>query len=147
MADDAAFGGPAAHCHRLRVRYAETDQMGVAHHAAYVVWLEEARIAWLAARGQSYRELEAGGLLLPVVELSIAYRRPARFDDALTLLTVASQPGPTRLAFATRIERDGVLLAEARVTVAAVDRHGRPQRLPAALAALLSQPPSPAEGR
>lgn len=129
----------ASAAHAVRVRYAETDQMGVAHHAAYVAWLEEARIAWLRARGVSYRELEAGGLLLPVVELAIAYHRPARFDDVLHLRTRPELRGPARIAFRTRVLRGEELLAEATVTVAAVDARGRPQRLPPALRALLAE--------
>jgi acyl-CoA thioester hydrolase len=125
----------AVHQHQIRVRYAETDQMGVAHHAAYVVWLEEARIAWLAARDRSYRALEESGVLMPVVELSLRYRKAARFDDVLLLETGAEALGPSRLRFATAIRRGDDLLAEAAVTIATMGRDGRPQRLPAGLVA------------
>jgi acyl-CoA thioester hydrolase len=119
--------------HRIRVRYAETDQMGVAHHAAYVIWLEEARIAWLHARGISYRDLEASGLLMPVVDLRITYRKPVRFDDELDLETSSTSPGSTRLTFTTTVRLAGVVCAEASVTVAAVDRTGQPCRMPASV--------------
>ncbi len=122
--------------HRLRVRYAESDQMGVAHHGAWVVWFEEARIEWLRAHGFSYRELEAAGVLMPVIELAVRYRQPARFDDQIDLITTVAVRPPSRVVFTTRVERDGALLGEGVVTVAAVGRDGRPQRLPAALLAL-----------
>ncbi len=122
------------HRHLIRVRYADTDQMGVAHHAAYVVWLEEARIAWLRNIGILYKDLEAAGTLMPVVDLRIGYRRPCRFDDELEFETRIAVPGPTRVEFHTRISLGAVLCAEAQVTVAAVDRTGRPCRIPAALA-------------
>jgi len=120
----------AVQTHRIRVRYAETDQMAVAHHGAYVAWLEEARIAWLRANGLSYRDIEAGGTLLPVVEVAIKYRKAARFDDVLELATDARMAGPSRIAFTTAINRAGEALAEATVTVAAIDREGKPVRIP-----------------
>lgn len=128
----------AVRSHRIRVRYAETDQMAVAHHGSYVAWLEEARIAWLREAGRSYRDLEASGCMLPVIELQLRYRRPARFDDELELATGAALAGPSRIAFTTAISRGGDVLAEAAVTVAAVDRAGRPMRIPADLAAILT---------
>lgn len=127
------------HLHRLRVRYAETDQMGVVHHAAYVPWLEEARIAWLRAHGHSYRELEAGGIAMPVVALELRYRRPLRFDDEVTVAVDARAEGPSRIVFPARILRGDELCAEASVMVATVDRTARPVRIPPALAALLGR--------
>lgn len=123
----------AVQSHRIRVRYAETDQMAVAHHAAYVAWLEEARIAWLRSNGLSYRDIEAAGTMLPVIEVTIRYRKPARFDDVLEFATDAKMAGPSRVAFTTAINRSGEQLAEATVTVAAVDRDGKPVRIPADL--------------
>ena len=121
------------HTHTIRVRYAETDQMGVAHHAAYIPWLEEARIEWLRAHQRSYRQLEAEGIFMPVIDLQISYRRSLRFDDVLTLITTASATGPTRICFTTRVVLGEMLCAEATVTVAAVDAAGKPQRIPAGL--------------
>ena len=66
----------------LRVRYAETDQMGIAHHANYVIWCEDARTAHIRQSGMSYRELEEKGLLLVVVEVQVRYRQPARYCRA-----------------------------------------------------------------
>ena len=69
----------------VRVNYSETDQMGVAYHARYLVWLDVARTEHLRGRGASYRELEAAGLRLVVSEVSVRYRQPARFDDLLRI--------------------------------------------------------------
>jgi acyl-CoA thioester hydrolase len=123
-----------AHVHRIRVRYAETDQMGVAHHASFVIWCEEARIAWLRASGASYRDLEASGVLMPVVDLHLRYLRPLRFDDEAVLTTTATRVGRVRLSFATTIDQGADRCAEAVVVVAATDRGGRPVRLPDGLA-------------
>ena len=68
---------------KIRVRYAETDQMGVAHHSAYVPWLEVARVDWLKAVGLDYAEIERGGIFFPVTELRLRYKQPARFDEEL----------------------------------------------------------------
>ena len=128
------------HTHTIRVRYAESDQMGVVHHGAYVAWLEEARIEWLRSVGRSYRELEATGILMPVVELQISYKRSLRFDDIATLTTTAEAVGPSRLTFRTRIAHGEVQCAEAAVTVACVTREGRPTRLPTGIVELIAHP-------
>ncbi len=138
-----AAGVPEAgseHRQLLRVRYAESDQMGYAHHAAYVVWMELARIEWLRSVGESYRELEAGGILMPVIACSVRYKQPLRFDDEIELHTRISSAGPSRLTFATTIRRleGDVLAAEGEVTICTVTREGRPTRLPARLLGLLA---------
>ena len=127
-----------AYRHRIRVRYAETDAQAALHHAAYVVYLEEARIEALRELGRSYRDLEEAGTLLAVTGVEVRYRRPLFFDDLLELTTTYRLAGPSRLTFATAIARDGRLCAEGSVTVAAIGRDGRPQRLPAELRALLA---------
>src|SRR3954464_10718258 len=121
---------PRAHTLTIRVRYAESDQMGFAHHGAYVTWLESARIEWLRAAGASYRDLEASGMLMPVVECAIRYRKPLRFDDLAELDTTIAASGPSRITFATTVRLGAETCAEGRVTVAAVTREGRPTRLP-----------------
>ncbi len=122
-----------AHVHTIRVRYAESDQMGVAHHASYIPWLEEARIEWLRAHQRSYRQLEAEGIFMPVIDLQVRYKRSLRFDDVATLTTTAEATGPTRICFTTRVMHGDVLCVEAEVTVAAVNAAGKPQRIPAGL--------------
>ena len=103
----------------------------MAHHAAYVPWLEEARIEILRAAGQSYRELEAAGTFMPVVELAVNYRAAARFDDQLDLVSTWQVEGRFKVRFTTRIERAGTLLAEAQVAVACIGADGRLKPLPA----------------
>lgn len=125
-------------CHLLRIRYAETDQMGVAHHAAYAVWLEEARIEALRALGYSYRTLEEQGTMMPVVDLEIHYHQILRFDDQIEVRVQTRPIGPTRLRFDYELVHDGVRCATASVVVACLTRQGRPCRLPATLVATLA---------
>lgn len=121
---------------RLRVRFAETDQMRIAHHAAYVVWLEAARVEWLRDRGLRYRDLEDEGVSLAVAGLSVQYRAAARFDDELAIDVRLLEARSRRLRFGYRVER---VEADARVTLALAetlhvptDGGGRAIRLPAA---------------
>lgn len=119
----------------IRVRYAETDGMGVVHHSSYVPWLEEARIDALRQLGYRYAELERSGVLMPVVELDIRYRRSLRFDDVVSVHTRCELSGPSRLTFVSELHCNEQLCASGRVVVAAVDRQGKPQRIPADIAA------------
>lgn len=123
----------------LRVRFAETDQMGVAHHAAYVVWLEAARVEWMRDRGLSYRRLEEDGVSMAVSGLDVRYRRAARFDDQLEidcrLTALRSRYG----RYAYRItDEAGLLIATAVSEHVPTDRRGRAVRLPSAWAAVLA---------
>jgi acyl-CoA thioester hydrolase len=120
---------------RIRVRYAETDQMGVAWHGNYLAWFEVGRTDLLRGLGLSYRELEAQGLRLPVVELSARFTRPARYDDVLEIRTRLASLGGARLAFEYEVVRDGTqeTLATGNTTHASVDPEGRPRRLPGEL--------------
>ena len=120
----------ASGTHTIRVRYGESDQMGVVNHASYVTWLEECRIELLRVLGVSYRELEERGVMMPVTELNIRYRRSLRFDDLATCETTAIVKGPSRVLFITVIKNGDVVCAEADVTVASVGRDGRPLRIP-----------------
>jgi len=113
----------------LRVRYAETDQMGFAYYGAYAAWLEVGRVEFLRQRGLSYRDVEAGGLLLAVRELRMEYLSPAHYDDLLTVRTAAAETGKSRMVFESEVLRDGRTLARGRVVLACLDREGRPRRL------------------
>ena len=75
---------------RVRVRYAETDNMGVVYYANYFVWFEVGRTDLLRARGWSYRDMESEGFSLPVVEAHCAYKQPARYDEELEIITSAA---------------------------------------------------------
>jgi acyl-CoA thioester hydrolase len=116
----------------LRVRFAETDQMGIAHHASYVVWLEAARIAWLRSIGLSYRRLEEGGVSLAVSGLEVAYRAPCRFDDRIGVTVVPTTLRSRRVAFAYTVEllEDGSRVASAATVHTPTDERGRAIRLP-----------------
>lgn len=116
----------------FRVRFAETDQMGVAHHAAYVVWLEAARVEWMRERGLSYRGLEDDGISMAVSSLRVRYRRAVRFDD---LVTVQCRLADVRSRYGRYVYRlvgeDGAHVADATTEHVATDRRGRAVRLPA----------------
>jgi acyl-CoA thioester hydrolase len=119
----------------LRVRYAETDQMGVAWHGCYLSWFEVGRTDLLRERGMTYRELEAAGLRLPVIAFEARFLKPARYDDLLEVRTRVTGVGGARLSFGYEVRRrpDEGPLATGATTHAAVDASGRPVRLPAAL--------------
>ncbi len=117
----------------VRVRYAETDQMGVAHHSSYVAWLELARVDWLRAAGLDYAEIERGGVFFPVVELQIRYRAPARFDEVLQVTTWLQELGSRRFAMAYEIQKAGGVVASARTVHVPQDAAGRARRLPTEL--------------
>jgi acyl-CoA thioester hydrolase len=96
------------HAAHLRVRYAETDAAGIAHHSAYVTWLEVGRVEWLRAAGLSYGELERDGYTLPVVELRLRYVSPARFDDALIVRTALTDARSRGVKFVYEVVTDEV---------------------------------------
>lgn len=133
----------------LRVRYAETDQMGVAHHCSYLVWFEAGRTEFIRSRGRSYAQIEADGWLLVVVEARCRYLRPARYDDVLIVRTRLSAIGRATLAFEYEVVRraDGGLLARGTTIHAAVDRTGRPCRVPEEIRRLLGTPSPSEDGR
>ncbi len=122
----------------LRVRYAETDQMGIAWHGNYLAWFEVARTDLLRARGVSYRELEEAGLRLPVIEVQARYLRPVRYDDVLDVAARVEELRGARVLFSYEVLRAGELLATGRSEHAAVDRDGRLRRLPEDLRRRLS---------
>ena len=127
-------------CSSLRVRYAETDQMGVAYHGGYFAWFEVGRTDLLRGRGLTYRELESEGLRLPVIEAHARFLRPALYDDMLEIRTELAALSGARVAFAYEVHREGTPgpIATGSTAHAAVDLHGRPRRLPADLRRRLS---------
>ena len=125
---------------RLRVRYAETDQMGVAWHGGYFAWFEVGRTDLLRERGLTYRELEAQNLRLPVVEVQARYLRPALYDDLLEVRTTLRAVSGARVSFDYAVHREGEAqpLATGMTEHAAVDATGKPRRLPSELRNLLA---------
>jgi acyl-CoA thioester hydrolase len=97
---------------RIRVRYAETDQMGVVHHSVYAVYLEAARVDFLEKAGLPYHQVEARGVYFPVVELGLTFRAPARFGEEVEVRTRLAELSSRALLFRYRVEREGALLAE-----------------------------------
>jgi acyl-CoA thioester hydrolase len=115
---------------QIRVRYVETDRMGLLHHAHYVAYFEQARTELLRAAGATYKDLEDQGFLLVITKLEIRYRRPARYDDLLTIRTTVERTTFVRIDHKYEVLRGEELLAEGTSTLACVDRDGRPQALP-----------------
>lgn len=114
----------------IRVRYAETDRGGLLHHANYIVYFEMGRTELLRQRGVSYREVEDAGHFLVVIEIGCKYKRPAFYDDLLTLRTTVAKVSHVKIVHNYQVFRDGELLAEGHTTLACVDRDGKPQGLP-----------------
>lgn len=116
----------------IRVRYSETDKMGVVYHGNYAQYLEIARVEWLRSRGISYKELENSGVMLPVVSLQINYKKSARYDDLLTVeLELLRSPG-VKIEFDYKIwSEDNQILAEANTVLAFIDANTfKPIRCP-----------------
>jgi acyl-CoA thioester hydrolase len=116
----------------VRVRYAETDKMGVVYYANYFVWFEVGRTDLLRDADWSYREMETDGYALPVIEAHCDYRQPARYDDELEVRTSGALISPVRVAFTYEVVRpaDDAVLASGRTVHASLDGAGRPSRLP-----------------
>lgn len=135
MSREAPRKEPRVHVHTARVFYGDTDQMGVAYYANYFRWFEMARNEYLRAVGCTYRELEAQGVLLPVVEASCAYHSPARYDDLLEIEAEITETSRVRLRFEYRMRRAGEseLVATGHTVHACLDRRSTPIRLPEGL--------------
>jgi len=130
----------------VRVRYAETDQMGRAHHRHYLVWCELGRTALMRERGVSYAELERGGLWLPVSRVEVEYRIPVEYDELIRIHTRVERVRSREIVFAYRIARasDDATLARARTALVCTDSRGRPHRFPAAVKRQLETLPTAA---
>ena len=115
---------------QIRVRYQETDSMGVLHHANYFTYFEIGRTELLRANGRDYRQVEADGLFMVVVRIGCTYKKPARYDDMLTLRTRTTRISAAKIEHAYEVLRGDELLAEGHSTLACVDRDGRVQRVP-----------------
>src|SRR6266404_3608556 len=114
----------------IRVRYAETDRMGLLHHANYLVYFEQGRTELLRSQGIAYRDLEDQGYLLVLTRIQVRYRSPAHYDDLLTLRTSVVRTTLVKIEHRYELLRDGVLLAEGESTLGCVDREGKVQGLP-----------------
>jgi acyl-CoA thioester hydrolase len=120
----------------VEVRYAETDQMGVVHHAEYVVWFEMARTRLCAQSGWHYADVERLGYFLMVTGVEVSYRRPARYGDTVQVSCSLARLGSRGLTFAYRVTRNGDLLVRGTTEHVWIDRSsGRPCRTPGELLA------------
>jgi acyl-CoA thioester hydrolase len=112
------------------VRYAETDMMGVVYHGNYLPWFEIGRTTLLKERGIAYRDLEAAGYRLPVLEVRVKYLKPACYDDTVTIITTLADRPLLRIELAYEVRRGPDLLATGHTVHAFIDREGRPVRPP-----------------
>ena len=125
----------------IRVRYAETDRMGLLHHANYLIYFEQARTDLLRAVGGNYKELEDAGFLLVLTKAEVSYKSPAYYDDVLTVRTTVSRTTPVRLEHTYRVTNAaGKLVAEGATTLACVGRDGKLQAMPPWLSGAAQRP-------
>jgi acyl-CoA thioester hydrolase len=142
---DSTLPGPDSAAARsvvtLRVRFGETDLMGIAHHASYVGYMEVGRVEWLRRRGLTYAAWVSRGVHLPVVGLALTYRASARFDDELRIETALTEVRAATLRFEYRIVRasDGTLCADGWTRLACVDDKGAVRRISADMAGALGK--------
>ena len=113
---------------QVRVRYSETDQMGVVYHGSYIPFFEMGRVEWLRNKGVSYKSLEESGIALPIVSMSINYKKPARYDDLLTIKTRLKKYSSVKIEFDCEIfGEQNDLLTTAHFILVFVDmKTGRP---------------------
>ncbi len=126
---------------RIRVRFHETDLMGIVHHASYLAYMEVARIEWLRRRGVTYAAWAQSGLHLPVVEVALKYRAPARFDDEIDVETALAEIRAASVRFEYRMLRaaDATLCAEGSTRLACVDGRHALRRISPEMADALAQ--------
>ena len=117
---------------RVRVRYAETDKMGVVYYANYFVWFEVGRTDLLRQSGWNYRDMETEGFALPVIDAQCTFRDSAKYDDDIEIRTTGEMLSPVRVKFSYEVVRpaDASVLAMGSTVHATLDRTGRPCRLP-----------------
>jgi acyl-CoA thioester hydrolase len=134
------IGDKRRFCINHRVRYSDTDRMDMVYHGSYVPMLEAARVDTLREIGWVYSEMEAKGILLPVIDLRVQYKLPARYDQILRIETHVVRPPTAKLEFRFHVYHEQDLLVEANVVLAFVNANsGLPQRAPSGLANALAE--------
>jgi acyl-CoA thioester hydrolase len=130
-----------SHDIEFRVRYGETDRMGVVYHAEYLAWCEMGRTEYIRSLGMSYAEMERRGVPLAVAEATLRYHAPARYDDVIRVSTVLTRLGSRGLTFEYVISRvdSGLRLASASTTLVALDPAGRATTIPLDIRNLLGR--------
>ena len=114
----------------IRVRYEDADPMGFLHHGKYLTYFEIGRFELFRASGGDYRKMEDSGQFVVVVKAECRYRKPARYDDVVTVRTTLTSISQAKIEHTYEMFRDGESLATGRVTLALVDRNGEVQRVP-----------------
>ncbi len=127
------------HTETISVRYAETDRMGVAHHSSYLLWFEIGRTGLLREAGHPYRDLEARGVLLPVIEYGARFLKGADYDDVLAIETTVREIRSRAATFDYRVRRDGEIIAEGFTRHVCMDADRRTRRFPDELVAAVSK--------
>jgi acyl-CoA thioester hydrolase len=132
---------PPAHEIQFRVRYGETDRMGVVYHAEYLAWCEMGRTEYIRSRGMSYAEMERRGTPLVVAQATVRYHAPARYDDMICVSTMLSELGSRGLTFDYLITNadSGQRLASASTTLVALDATGKAVTIPPDIRTLLGR--------
>lgn len=123
-----------------RVIFGDTDQMGIVYYANYLRYFEAGRAEYLRQQGRSYAEISREGIALPVVEAHCAYRRPALYEDLLSIVVSVSEIGLASMRFAYQILRDETLLADGWTRHAVTGPDGKPRPMPPFLRELLERP-------
>jgi acyl-CoA thioester hydrolase len=143
VTQETANTSPPALFHNVefRVRYAETDQMGIVHHASYLIWCEVGRTDFIRARGMSYADMERAGIGLAVSELSARFHAATRYDDMIRVRTTLADVRSRSITFDYMITHaeTGVRLVTARTSLISIDPSGRPTALPSAIRALFDR--------
>lgn len=122
---------------KMRVRFFETDLMGIVHHGSYFTYFEHGRVEWLRARGVTYADWANKGVHLPVVEAHAHYQVPARFDDELEIETTLTELRTVSLKFGYRLVRDATLIATGWTRLACIDASHKLLRMPEDMRAVL----------
>lgn len=116
---------------KIKVRYCETDQMGLVHHGSYINYFEEARISWISNLGFSYSEMEKSGIILPVSKLNVSYLRPAYFDDDLVVNVELAEMPTSRLIFNYTIKNKDEVVVTGTTVLAFLNKETKkPVRCP-----------------
>ena len=116
---------------KIKVRYCETDQMGLVHHGSYINYFEEARIAWISNLGFLYSEMEKSGIILPVSKLNVSYLRPAHFDDDLVVNVELAELPTSRLIFNYTIKNKDEVVVTGTTVLAFLNKvNKKPVRCP-----------------
>ena len=136
--DPSLESGSYPFSHAIRVRFAETDAMGIVHHSRYLLYFEEARVAYLRHLGRPYSEMRKEGVEHAVLEAFVQYRQPLRFDEVIDVHVVLAKATRASFQLAYLVTVDGQVRATGVTAHGCVNGDGRPVRMPEWLAALAS---------